>query len=226
MDEESYIDYDLGDDDEDDSDSQYDSDLEDEITFVDENHQEEIHLNITNVVDVIAPLQPAVPQSPSTTTPPPPPPLPPSLPSPPNMRGNRGRGHGNAGRLHRRACRNAAGNQEVLVAQQRETVAPRVHSRGRGRGQVQQDIPNSYNQEDLSWKWEIENEADAPDLNIPFTENFGLKVRMNSQDPIDFFLLYWTDELFQFIVVETNRYADQYIMSRNDNDSNDSYVDT
>ena len=50
---------------------------------------------------------------------------------------------------------------------------------------------------------------------------------MNSQMPIDFFQLYLTDELFQFLVTETNRYTSQFIVEREGNNgSDDSYVGT
>ena len=46
---------------------------------------------------------------------------------------------------------------------------------------------------------------------IKFTGTPGLKIQMNSMQPIDFFKLFLTDDLINMMVTETNRYADQEI---------------
>ena len=46
---------------------------------------------------------------------------------------------------------------------------------------------------------------------IKFTGTPGLKIQMNSMQPIDFFKLFLTDDLINLMVTETNRYADQEI---------------
>jgi len=79
------------------------------------------------------------------------------------------------------------------------------------------------------WNWNIENEVEDPADDEPFFENVGLKVHMNSNNPIDFLNLYITDKVLELMVIETNRNANQFIATRerDDNDNhNDSYVDT
>ena len=80
---------------------------------------------------------------------------------------------------------------------------------------------------DTSWIWDTECETDvASDLPM-FLEVSGLRKRMNSQMPINIFQLYLTDELFQLLVRETNRYANQFIAEcEGNNGSDDSYVGT
>ncbi len=84
---------------------------------------------------------------------------------------------------------------------------------GRGRGEVyHQELQAAQKEDDLKkWKWEIIEETEIPADNIPFYENVGLKVRMNSQSPIAFLQLYWTDDMFRLLVTETNRYAKQFM---------------
>ncbi|CAL1272717.1 unnamed protein product [Larinioides sclopetarius] len=46
---------------------------------------------------------------------------------------------------------------------------------------------------------------------FPFTGNPGLKAYVgDSEDPIDYFYLFFDDEIFSFIVSETNRYAESH----------------
>lgn len=44
-----------------------------------------------------------------------------------------------------------------------------------------------------------------------FTGSPGLKVRGNLEDPLDFFSLFFDDEIIDYIVSETNRFADQFL---------------
>ena len=46
---------------------------------------------------------------------------------------------------------------------------------------------------------------------IKFTGTPGLKIQMNSMQPIDFFKLFLTDDLINMMVTETNQYANQEI---------------
>ena len=64
------------------------------------------------------------------------------------------------------------------------------HGRDRGCVGGRQGANNQV-QADADWIWTSENETDADP--VPFLENSGLKVRMNSQTPLDFLQLYWTD---------------------------------
>lgn len=49
---------------------------------------------------------------------------------------------------------------------------------------------------------------------FPFTGNPGLKVSVgDSEDPLDYFGLFFDEEVFAFIVAETNRYADLYFQN-------------
>ena len=101
-----------------------------------------------------------------------------------------------------------------------------THGGGRGLGQgIQHDV--NRNQVDTSWIWDTECETDVASDPSLFLEVSGLKKHMNSQMTIDFFQLHLTDELFQFLVTETNQYASQFIVEREGNNgSDDSYVGT
>ena len=47
----------------------------------------------------------------------------------------------------------------------------------------------------------------------PFTEDTGVAVDMNGKEPVEYFQLYFTEELQMPLLHETNRYGDQYIES-------------
>ena len=118
--------------------------------------------------------------------------------------------------------------QQVRLGVQQGRRSGREARRGGGRG-LGQGIQHGVNrnQVDTSWIWDTECETDVTSDPSLFLEVSGLKKRMNSQMPIDFFQLYLTDELFQFLVTETNRYASQFIVEREGNNgSDDSYVGT
>ncbi len=51
---------------------------------------------------------------------------------------------------------------------------------------------------------------------IPFEGNSGIKVDIATNSiPIDFFLLFWSDDVMQLIVDETNRYATTLLNNSN-----------
>ena len=62
-------------------------------------------------------------------------------------------------------------------------------------------------------KSEVNKWTNEPNVvpKIKFTGTPGLKIQMNSTQPIDFFKLFSTDDLINMMVTETNRYADQEI---------------
>ena len=68
-------------------------------------------------------------------------------------------------------------------------------------------LPSNNPENEVS-KW-----ANEPNVvpKIKFTSTPGLKIQMNSMQPIDFFKLFLTDDLINMMVTEANRYADQEI---------------
>lgn len=51
---------------------------------------------------------------------------------------------------------------------------------------------------------------------FPFTGNPGIKIPIvNADDPLEYFLYFFSDEVLSFIVKETNSYADSYFEDRN-----------
>ena len=68
-------------------------------------------------------------------------------------------------------------------------------------------LPSNNPENDVS-KWTNEPNV-VP--KIKFTGTPGLKIQMNSIQPIDFFKLFLTDDLINMMITETNRYADQEI---------------
>ncbi|GBN86035.1 hypothetical protein AVEN_65835-1, partial [Araneus ventricosus] len=49
---------------------------------------------------------------------------------------------------------------------------------------------------------------------FPFTGNPELKVSVrDSEDPLDYFNLFFDDEMFNFIVSETNRYSESHFQN-------------
>ena len=62
--------------------------------------------------------------------------------------------------------------------------------------------------------WENIAVVDDEELNqdFPFQEDSGLTVRMpTDSNPLDFLQLYLTDEIYELIIRETNRFAKQFI---------------
>lgn len=97
----------------------------------------------------------------------------------------------------------------------------RGHGHGRGRGHPEQ----RQGHVDNTWQWNMENETNDEFQGNIFMENVGLRVRMqnNKTNPIDFVNLYLTDDMYELIVRETNRYARQHIED-NPQLENDSYT--
>ena len=89
--------------------------------------------------------------------------------------------------------------------------------RQRGRrqaGQGRRTAPK--NDERKKWT-KVESPDDFVPKNIPFIDNECLKVRIkNDAGPMDFFNLYITPEIIELLVIETNRYAQQYIALKGD----------
>ena len=93
----------------------------------------------------------------------------------------------------------------------------------RGRGGCVRAQPANVD----TWHWVPEDITEDPADDIPFTEREGLKVRTgNNRDPIDFLNLYLPDRMYELIVCETNRYAEQYMLDNNLEQVDDSYVGT
>ena len=85
----------------------------------------------------------------------------------------------------------------------------RGHSgRGGGRGCGQ-----TANKDGPRWEWEeVPNGTTVELSDFPFEETEGLRYRMNPDASVlDYFQLYITDRIFEHIVVETNRYASQFL---------------
>ena len=103
--------------------------------------------------------------------------------------GERGRG----GRGQRRQGRGARGRRNIRV-------------RG-GRAAVETV---------LSWKNIPQDNIEQLE-DFPFAETEGLKLRLPEKpNCLDFVELYLTDEIMNMIVIETNRYADQYFLQNED----------
>ena len=68
-------------------------------------------------------------------------------------------------------------------------------------------LPSNYQENEFS------NWTNEPSVvtKIKFTGTPGLKIQMNSMQPIDFFKLFLTDDLINMMVTETNQYASQEI---------------
>ena len=94
--------------------------------------------------------------------------------------------------------------------------------RRRGRGGRVRAQPANVD----TWHWVPDDITEDPADDIRFTEREGLKVRMgNNRDPIDFLNLYLPDRMYELIVRETNRYAEQYMLE-NPEQADNSYVGT
>ena len=102
----------------------------------------------------------------------------------------------------------------------------RVRGRGgRGLGQGRGRPEQRQGHVDNTWQWNMENETNDEFQGNIFMENVGLRVRMqnNKTNPIDFVNLYLTDDMYELIVRERNRYARQHIED-NPQLENDSYT--
>ena len=68
----------------------------------------------------------------------------------------------------------------------------------------------------LSWKNIPQDNIEQLE-DFPFAETEGLKLRLPEKpNCLDFVELYLTDEIMNMIVIETNRYADQYFLQNED----------
>ena len=91
----------------------------------------------------------------------------------------------------------------------------RGRDRGRGRGRHaahQQDPPDPVpgRLPPAVWKHAAENQH-VKLKNFDFHEVEGLSVRMESENPLDFVNLYLTDQFWNLLVTETNRFARQFL---------------
>ena len=96
-------------------------------------------------------------------------------------------------------------------------------------------VKNSYKCR-IVWKWETvehkdvdsmeDNENIVPLEQFPFCETQGLITCTLGENPtvLDFVQLYLTEELFTLIVIETNRYAEEYIESIDEHRRSNLYV--
>jgi hypothetical protein len=76
-------------------------------------------------------------------------------------------------------------------------------------------VNENYGQDELWTK--VNSRNDFVPKNIPFTGIEGVKVRVKGDPgPMDFFNLYITQKIIELLVVETNRYAKQYIALKGD----------
>ena len=48
---------------------------------------------------------------------------------------------------------------------------------------------------------------------FPFTGTSGIQALITTDDPLEYFQLFFNEEIISFIVDETNRYAEQYLQS-------------
>ena len=127
-----------------------------------------------------------------------------------------------------------------IVSPARGGLHNRPHKgRPRGRAQVRgghnNNLINMDGNDDIVWNWETIPHKDVDDMeenenianleHFPFTETEGLQVRMNNEHSIiDFVKLYLTDEVFNILVTETNRFAEQFLAAATENTRSNSYV--
>ena len=69
------------------------------------------------------------------------------------------------------------------------------------------------NENDFSYNW-MWTEQDPGTSYWPFTGNPGLNMQPDSNDPINFFCLFFEDSVFTRIANKTNNYARQHIRKR------------
>ena len=88
--------------------------------------------------------------------------------------------------------------------------------------QNQQDQPVNQNQPPPELTWEkIENNAEQALEDFPFNEIEGLRVRVpSSPTRMDFANLYLTEKIYELMVSETNRFAEQYLQQEDVNPNN------
>lgn len=65
-------------------------------------------------------------------------------------------------------------------------------------------------------RFEVPMWTDNPNLkDFQFSGDSGLKLNLASDNPIDFFNLFLTDQVLENIVIETNKYAEQLFLDKN-----------
>lgn len=68
--------------------------------------------------------------------------------------------------------------------------------------------------DDELWGWSRE---DSPPLDVPFTAKHGLNVELpDNSNPLDYFSLFFKDEMWDLLVLETNKFAHKRIESMDD----------
>ena len=122
--------------------------------------------------------------------------------------GVRVRGGGGGGRGGKRRGRGV----RVCGGASREEGERRGRGRGRGTHAAQQDPPDPVAGQPppAFWKHAAGNHH-VKLTNFDFHEIEGLSVRMESEIPLDFVNLYLTDEFWNLLVTETNRFARQFL---------------
>ena len=115
------------------------------------------------------------------------------------------------------------GHQDATTVRGRGRGRGRGHGRGRGRGRGRVEDGASLEE---TWKWEQVAQEDVDEYEVPIsfldTERIKVAVPPNPK-VLDFFQMYLTDEIFEVMVNETNRYANQFIELNPDKENN-SYV--
>lgn len=127
------------------------------------------------------------------------------------------RGRRHAGRVRTRGGRVAAA-REIRIRGGR--IGPIGRGRLRGAavaGQIPRNLAaNRQNQRRPIAHWKEVAEGEFVNLkDFPFSEAEGLNVRMNGNEPLDFLNLYLTNEFWDLLVTETNRFAAQYFVYKN-----------
>ena len=108
-----------------------------------------------------------------------------------------------------------------MLGKMRGRGRPPGRVRGHAAG-VRQMLNSSNNDDNDEWKWELvdgdneeENHGNIVELeDNPFPEIEGLRPVMRLPDEpytLDFVQLYLTDNIFNILVTETNRYAHQFL---------------
>ena len=77
---------------------------------------------------------------------------------------------------------------------------------------VEMNNDNYLPQNDPELPIDLENgwgKIDSPPINAPFTKDVLLNTQMDSTEPIDFFKLFFDDDIVELLVTQTNLYAEQ-----------------
>ena len=107
-------------------------------------------------------------------------------------------------------------SDEELFVESESEFEPDETSSSEGEEGVE-DVPTEYNtrtNNDQNNQCEIPSWGDDPNFkDFPFLGNPGLKINLESDEPVEFFRLFLTDDLLENIVKETNSYAEELFLS-------------